>query len=108
MISSTLFYGGVRELNTAVDFSLIPWTGRLQIITVTAASKAGTLVDARELKMGSVLRVENKGSNSFAIKNNAGTTIVAAVAAGKMAMLFLRSNSNAAGVWGYKIKNVLS
>lgn len=104
MISIETFYGEDIELSTAASFAIVPTLARLWQVTATVGSLAGTLPSARSMRKGgpSAL-ILNAGSNAFAIKDKTGATIIASLAAGKLAELTLLSNSTTAGVWCWHI-----
>jgi hypothetical protein len=71
------------------------------IVNVAAAvdSLSITLPDARAGSTGYSLTVVNSGSRTFTVKTSTGSSIVTP-AAGTAWVIYLRSNSNAAGSWG--------
>lgn len=100
--------GGLKELSPAAAFDFWPQIWRLYLVNPNPAV-AGSLPDARRLKTGGpILYALNVGStNSFTIKDAGGTTLFT-VLIGQAAELFLRDNTTLAGLWGAKIRTILS
>ena len=64
----------------------------------TAAGLSMTLPEANKVSKGYTIFVNNIGSNSFAVKNNAGGSLVT-ITSGNSYLLYLVDNASAAGVW---------
>lgn len=91
--------GGATETSSAVDVTLTAASYRVQAVAMTAADKSVTLPDATTLSTGAELFViKNTGTIAFAVRNNAGT-LLTAVDAGQIALLYLSNASTASGVW---------
>lgn len=67
-------------------------------ITATTTSLAIILDDATKVAVGTTIVVKNAGSNTFAVLDNASSTIVS-VASGQVYYVYLTNNSTAAGTW---------
>lgn len=99
MISEATFRGRARSISFGTNTNVL-YGYRWIVATATAGSLSLTVGDARNLRVGCpVLCIFNNGANAFAIKDNAGGTIVASLAAGSCAFLDLLSNTTQAGVW---------
>lgn len=71
-----------------------------RIIDVTPAS-AGlsiTLPDANKTGVGNTILFNNRGAETFTVRNAVGTQVVT-IAAGTLWQVYLAGNANAAGVW---------
>ena len=91
--------GGATETSSAVDVTLTAASYRVQAVAMTAADKSVTLPNATTLSTGAELFViKNTGTIAFAVRNNAGT-LLTAVDAGQIALLYLSNASTSAGVW---------
>jgi hypothetical protein len=71
---------------------------RIIDVTASAAALNITLPDALRTGVGQTLLVNNRGTNTFTIKDNAGGTVVS-ITSGTIWQVYLSDNSTAAGVW---------
>ena len=91
--------GGATETSSAVDVTLTAASYRVQAVAMTATDKSVNLPSATTLQVGGALFVvKNTGTIAFAVRNNAGT-LLTAVDAGQIALLYLSNASTSAGVW---------
>lgn len=74
-------------------------TSTLIDMTATAAGLVFTMPPADAVSTGETVVFNNKGSNTFTIKDNAGN-VLATVAAGVAQLLYVTNNLSAAGLWG--------
>lgn len=108
MISEATFRGRSRELSFGAN-AYVGWGYRWLVASATAGSLALTMPDARSLRLGAPVQVIfNNGANAFAVKDNAGGTLVASLAVGDAAFLDLLENTTAAGVWVVEPRTKLS
>lgn len=107
MIQEADFFGGTREISSAVDVTIAYVLGRLNLVTMTAASKKVKAEDARHFLRtgGPVYWIVNRGSNAFSFADNGGTNVVT-IGVGEMAKCLLLSNSTANGSWAAKVRTV--
>jgi len=82
-------------LETAPSTDLI---AGIMDVTATSGPWSLTLPSALEASTGQTILFNNVGSNSFIIRNNAGTQI-AAPTAGQVWQIYLTSNTTAGGTW---------
>lgn len=74
-------------------------TSTLIDMTATAAGLVFTMPPADAVSTGETVVFNNKGSNTFTIKDNAGN-VLATVAAGVAQLFYVTNNLSAAGLWG--------
>jgi len=96
--SNELTYGA-RTISSATGVTLTNANARFQKVTMTATSQAVDMPDATTETEGRPWQVLNAGSNDFAIKDNGGNDLVAAVAAGELYEIWLVDDSTTDGVW---------
>jgi hypothetical protein len=82
-------------LETAPSANLI---AGIMDVTATSGPWSLTLPSALEASTGQAILFNNVGSNSFIIRNNAGTQI-AAPTAGQVWQIYLTNNTTAGGTW---------
>ena len=94
---------GVGERNFAVDEALVEGSAKLQILTATAAGLAVSMPDATGAAMilGQPWLIRNPAgaANGYALKDYAGGILLAELAPGQQAVLYLSDDAAAAGVW---------
>jgi|GEM_PF-3137495 len=93
----------VASPSSAVDIALTAASGRIQRVTMTAASKSVILPDATTVVGGMPCRITNAGSNTFDVKDFGGTVLMADVAAGSTVTYALADGATQAGVWHVEI-----
>jgi hypothetical protein len=71
---------------------------RIMDVTATNAGYSITLPDASKSGTGNTILFNNKGANTFTVKNNSGTQVMT-VAPSTLWQIYLTDNSMAAGVW---------
>jgi len=77
VINDSFFYGGAVETSLSANITLSLTSGRVQIVAATATSLAVSLPDPTALPAGGpYFYIVNSGTNSFAVKNNSGTSLV--------------------------------
>lgn len=91
--------GGADATSSAADVTLTSTGGRLQIITMTAASKKVTLPPATGLNKGSpIFVIRNAGLYRFALHKNGGA-FICYVSPGKVVALSCSDTGTASGIW---------
>lgn len=71
---------------------------RIIDVTASASSLSIILPDANKTGTGNTILFNNRGSNTFIVKNAAGVQVVS-IAAGTLWQVYVADNSSAAGVW---------
>lgn len=91
--------GGATTTSSAVDITLTSANGRLQIISMTAASKKVTLPVASTLQKGSPVFVfQNKGAYRFSVHKNGGG-FLCYVNPGQVIAAHCSDISTGTGIW---------
>lgn len=91
--------GGSDTTSSAVDITLTSTSGRLQIISMTAANKKVTLPAANTLSKGTpIFVIKNSGIYRFAIRKNGGV-FLCYVNPGQVIAFGCSDISTAAGLW---------
>lgn len=91
--------GGADTLSSAVDLTLTATGGRLQVISMTAASKKVKMPNATTLEKGSPVKViKNAGLFRFSVVRDDGV-FICAIEPGKIVAFSCSDTSSAAGVW---------
>ena len=89
-----------REVSSAVDLALVHGDAKFQAVAMTAASKAVAMPAANDTMVeGFPWVVGNAGAYAFDIEDNAGGTILSALAAGETAIVWRVDDGAAAGTW---------
>ena len=105
-VSAATHYGSGRYQSSAVDLTISRGNGKARSINMTAASKAVSIeaLTRWRYKAGPALFViYNAGANAFAIKDSAGTTLLASLASGDVATVDLYDVSGA-GSFGVRVR----
>ena len=91
--------GGATETSSAVDVMLTSASNRVQAVSMSVSGKSVILPNATTLTTGGALFViKNTGTITFPVRNSAGV-VIAVLAVGQIAGLYLTNNSTAAGTW---------
>lgn len=91
--------GGSTTTSSAVDMALTAASTRVQLVTMTAASKKITLPDATTLTTGGqIFVITNNGALAFALRSNGGA-LVGSIQPAQTVICYLADNSTAAGIW---------
>lgn len=91
--------GGADTVSSATDITLTASSGRLQIITMTAASKKVTMPAASTLTKGApVFVVKNAGTYRFSVHKNGGG-FLCYLLPGQVIALHCSDTGSSAGVW---------
>lgn len=91
--------GGSDTTSSATDITLTASSGRLQVISMTAANKKVTLPSATTLEKGTpVFVIQNSGSFRFAVRKNGGV-FLCYVNPGEVIAFGCSDISTAAGIW---------
>jgi hypothetical protein len=77
-----------------------PFTSAIMDVTPDTAGRTLNMPDARRVSPGESVTFKNVGGDSFALQDNAGSSIVT-IASGAAYTVYLKSNTTAAGSWGY-------
>ena len=105
-VSAATHYGGSASAHSMVaDRTLVPGSSRLQVLNPDAG-RTVNMPDARKLKPGRSFTIVNVSANSLDL-DDAGGTLVKALAATKGAICHLIENATAAGRWGIAIRSIL-
>ena len=110
MISEAKYYGRSKTWSGSVDITLCAEVARLNVVTMTAASKKVKAEDARHFTSlgGPIYYVRNDGgTNAFDFCDNGGN-VIASVPIGKVMSAFLVDNSTANGTWRVRVKTPLT
>lgn len=98
--------GGSDTTSSAIDITLTSTSGRLQIISMSAAGKKLTLPSANTLQTGAPIFVfRNAGTYRFAVHKNGGS-FLCYVNPGQVIALHCSDISTGAGVWHVGGKDV--
>lgn len=98
--------GGSDTTSGAVDITLTALSGRLQVISMTAADKIVTLPSSTTVQLGAPVFVfKNSGIYRFSVHKNGGE-FVCYVQPGQVIALHCSDITTAAGVWQFSGENV--
>lgn len=110
MIIEARFWGRSKEWSSAVDISICAEVARLNLVTMTAASKKVKAEDARHFTTlgGPVYYVANRGGTNAFDFCDFGGNVIANVPTGKVLTATLADNSTANGTWRVRVKTPLT
>lgn len=98
--------GGSNTTSSAVDIILISTSGRLQIVSMTVASKKVTLPSATTLQTGAPVFVfKNEGAFRFSVHRNGGV-FLCYVNPGQVVVAYCSNIGTGAGIWQVGGQNV--
>lgn len=98
--------GGSDTTSSAVDITLTALSGRLQVISMTAADKIVTLPSSTTVQLGAPVFVfKNSGIYRFSVHKNGGE-FVCYVQPGQVLALHCSDITTAAGIWHISGENV--
>lgn len=76
------------------------YTARIMQVTATAASLSLYMPPANQASVGQDALIRNVGSNTFTVKDYAGTNTIISVAAGESKYVYITANPTTTGTWG--------
>jgi len=80
---------------TNTDFA-----ARIMQVTASAGSLSLYMPPANQTSVGNDALIRNIGSNTFTVKDYAGTNTIVSVAAGESKYIYITTNATAQGTWG--------
>jgi hypothetical protein len=91
--------------NTQLDWpsnstSSTDFAARIMQVTATAGSLNLFMPPANQTSVGNDALIRNIGSNTFTVKDYAGTNTIVSVAAGESKYIYITTNATAQGTWG--------
>lgn len=76
------------------------YAARIMQVTATAASLSLYMPPANQASVGQDALIRNVGSNTFTVKDYAGTNTIISVAAGESKYVYITANPTTTGTWG--------
>jgi len=76
------------------------YAARIMQVNATAANLALWMPPANQTSVGNDALIRNVGSNSFTVKNYAGTNTIITIAPGETKYIYITANPNEQGTWG--------
>jgi hypothetical protein len=76
------------------------YASRIMQVTATAGSLSLYMPPANQTSVGNDALIRNIGSNTFTVKDYAGTNTIVSVAAGESKYIYITANPTAQGSWG--------
>jgi hypothetical protein len=76
------------------------YASRIMQVTATAGSLSLYMPPANQTSVGNDALIRNIGSNTFTVKDYAGTNTIVSVAAGESKYIYITTNATAQGTWG--------
>jgi len=76
------------------------YASRIMQVTATAGSLSLYMPPANQTSVGNDALIRNIGSNTFTVKDYAGTNTIVSVAAGESKYIYITTNANEQGTWG--------
>ena len=76
------------------------YAARIMNVTATAASLSLYMPPANQASVGQDALIRNVGSNTFTVKDYAGTNTIISVAAGESKYVYITANPTTTGTWG--------
>ena len=76
------------------------YASRIMQVTATAGSLSLYMPPADQTSVGNDALIRNIGSNTFTVKDYAGTNTIVSVAAGESKYIYITTNATAQGTWG--------
>lgn len=100
--------GGATTTSSAVDITLTASSTRVQVVTMTAASKSVYMADATTLQKGGELTViKNAGTLSLYVRDASGN-LLTMVRPGGCVATYLTDNTSSSGTWVIGNQSVVS
>lgn len=81
--------------NTSTDYAT-----RIMQVTATAGGLSLYMPPANQNSVGNDALIRNIGSNTFTVKDYAGTNTIVSIAAGESKYIYITTNPDAQGTWG--------
>jgi hypothetical protein len=76
------------------------YAARIMQVTASSAGLSMYMPPANQASVGNDALIRNIGSNTFTVKDYAGTNTIVSVAAGESKYIYITTNPNAQGTWG--------
>lgn len=76
------------------------YASRIMQVTASAGSLSLYMPPANQTSVGNDALIRNIGSNTFTVKDYAGTNTIVSVAAGESKYIYITTNATAQGTWG--------
>jgi len=76
------------------------YAARIMQVTATTGSLSLYMPPANQASVGNDALIRNIGSNTFTVKDYAGTNTIVSVAAGESKYIYITTNPDAQGTWG--------
>jgi hypothetical protein len=76
------------------------YAARIMQVTASSAGLSMYMPPANQASVGNDALIRNVGSNTFTVKDYAGTNTIATVAAGESKYIYITTNPDAQGTWG--------
>lgn len=76
------------------------YAARIMNVTATAGGLSLYMPPANQSSVGNDALIRNVGSNTFTVKDYAGTNTIITIAAGEAKYIYITSNANEQGTWG--------
>lgn len=76
------------------------YLARIMQVTASTAGLSMYMPPANQASVGNDTLIRNTGSNTFTVKDYAGTNTIVSVAAGESKYIYITTNANAQGTWG--------
>lgn len=76
------------------------YAARIMQVTATTGSLSMYMPPANQASVGNDALIRNIGSNTFTVKDYAGTNTIVSVAAGESKYIYITTNPDAQGTWG--------
>jgi len=78
----------------------LDYAARIMQVTASSAGLSMYMPPANQTSVGNDALIRNIGSNTFTVKDYAGTNTIVSVAAGESKYIYITTNANAQGTWG--------
>jgi hypothetical protein len=76
------------------------YTARIMDVTATTSGLSLYMPPANQTSVGNDALIRNVGSNSFTVKDYAGTNTIITIAAGAVQYIYIQTNVDTQGTWG--------
>jgi hypothetical protein len=76
------------------------YAARIMQVTASSAGLSMYMPPANQASVGNDALIRNIGSNTFTVKDYAGTNTIVSIAAGESKYIYITTNPNAQGTWG--------
>lgn len=76
------------------------YAARIMDVTASSASLSLWMPPANQTSVGQDALIRNTGSNTFTVKDYAGTNTIISIAAGQCKYIYITANPDTSGIWG--------